>query len=194
MLSFCQKLFSRYNLFYICVAVLPFTMLGVGGCGGPGNTIGFEKTSPDEFAVLRKPPLTIPPDYTLRPPEPGAPGLREKPISVQAQNEVFDAGNELKADANTEGEYELLRKADALNVNPDIKKLIDEEFTIYAQESENFFETILFWRGNNLKGEVINSSLESQRLRENAALGLPPNTGNTPIIERREKALFEGIF
>ena len=81
-----------------------------------------------------------------------------------------------------------------MTVNPDIKKLIDEEFTIYAQESENFFETILFWRGNNLKGEVINSSLESQRLRENAALGLPPNTGNTPIIERREKALFEGIF
>ena len=194
MLFFYSKVFGRYNLFSISMATLALFMIGVGGCGGPGNTIGFGKSPPDEFAVLRKPPLILPPDYSLRPPEPGALGLREKPISEQAQNEVFGEENVVKIESNSEGEYALLRKADALNANPDIKKLINEEFTIYAQETENFFETLLFWQATKPKGEVINSTLESQRLRENAALGLPPNTGNVPIVKRREKAIFEGIF
>ena len=115
-------------------------------------------------------------------------------MNTNKSNKFFFT-NDLKMKPNSEGEHALLRKAGALNVNPDMKKLIDEEFTIYAQESESFFEALLFWRNENeLKGEVINSSLEAQRLRENSALGLPPNSGNVPIVKRREKSIFEGVF
>ena len=177
------------------MAFFALFMVVVSACGGPGNTLGFGKSPPDEFAVVRTPPLTVPPDYSLRPPELGASGLREEPISLQAQKQVFGTTNDLKMKPNSEGEYALLRKAGALNVNPDMKKLIDEEFTIYALESESFFEALLFWRNDNeLKGEGINSSLEAQRLRENSALGLPPNSGNVPIVKRREKSIFEGVF
>ena len=195
MLWFRGKIYRQQHLICASVVVFALFMLVVGGCGGPGNTIGFGRTPPDEFAVVRKPPLTLPPDYSLRPPEPGALGLQEEPISVQAQKEVFGTVNDPKIDSNSAGEYALLREADALNVNPDMKKLIDEEFTIYAQESESFFEELLFWQDKNeLEDEIINPSLESQRLRENSALGLPPNSGNMPVVKRREKAIFEGIF
>ena len=94
----------------------------------------------------------------------------------------------------SDGEYELLRQADALETNPNIKREIKEEFTIYAQESESFFEDLLFWRAEQPLGESIDAQEEAQRLNENTALGLPPNSGDTPVIERRERAIFEGIF
>lgn len=42
-------------------------------CGTVRETLGIEGSSgPDEFDVATAPPLAIPPDFTLRPPEPGA--------------------------------------------------------------------------------------------------------------------------
>ena len=39
------------------------------GCGdGFSDNFGFNKSSPDEFNVVTRPPLTLPPDYNLRPP------------------------------------------------------------------------------------------------------------------------------
>lgn len=41
------------------------------GCGG-GDTVqealGYEQSGPDEMAVIKRPPLIVPPDYNLRPP------------------------------------------------------------------------------------------------------------------------------
>ena len=43
-------------------------------CGTVRETLGIEaNTGPDEFDVATAPPLSIPPDFNLRPPEPGAP-------------------------------------------------------------------------------------------------------------------------
>lgn len=44
------------------------TLLASCGSGGIGN-----RNRPDEFAVARQAPLVIPPDFALRPPQPGAP-------------------------------------------------------------------------------------------------------------------------
>ena len=175
-------------------------MLAVGamaGCGGVGKSLGYGKQSPDEFAVVRNTPLTIPPDYSLRPPRPGAQRPQDETIRQKAENTVFTrAGktDDVSSRLESDGEYELLRKADALETNPNIKREIKEEFTIYAQESESFFEDLLFWRAEQPLGESIDAQEEAQRLNENTALGLPPNSGDTPVIERRERAIFEGIF
>jgi hypothetical protein len=48
-------------------------LLGLGGCGGGetfGEAIGLEQKGPDELAVIKRPPLILPPDYNLRPPRP----------------------------------------------------------------------------------------------------------------------------
>lgn len=56
---------------------VPFAILGLalapllGACGG-GETVqqalGYEQRGPDEMAVIKRPPLIVPPDYNLRPP------------------------------------------------------------------------------------------------------------------------------
>lgn len=69
-------------------------LLLVAGCGG-GNwkqAVGIEPTSPDEFAVESRAPLTMPPDYNLRPPEPGAARPQERNVASKAQGVVDNAG------------------------------------------------------------------------------------------------------
>ena len=36
------------------------------------ENLGIAKRSPDEFQVVRRAPLVLPPDYNLRPPSPGS--------------------------------------------------------------------------------------------------------------------------
>ena len=185
----------RLTLIRAFVALLAVaSLVGLAGCGGVGKSLGFGKQSPDEFAVVRNAPLTVPPDYTLRPPQPGAPRPQEEPLHVQAESSVFGRESNAAAGPESAGEYAFLRQADALETNPEIRRQINEEFTIFAQEEEGFFNSLLFWRGDESLGDAIDASGEAQRLNENAAMGLPPNEGAAPTIERRDKALLEGLF
>lgn len=47
-------------------------ILALSGCsGGIQDALGMGKRSPDEFAVVSRAPLIVPPDFGLRPPRPG---------------------------------------------------------------------------------------------------------------------------
>jgi len=59
------------------------------GCTDFRRTIGLEQVAPDEFAVESRAPLTIPPEFDLRPPQPGAPRPQEKSPNQQAR-QVFE--------------------------------------------------------------------------------------------------------
>jgi len=65
-------------------------------CSGNGGSwkqaLGIQPTSPDEFAVESRAPLTIPPDFNLRPPEPGAARPQETSVANKAQRVVDNAG------------------------------------------------------------------------------------------------------
>ena len=70
-------------------------LAGVGllsGCSDFKQIIGLDPTMPDEFAVESRAPLTIPPDFNLRPPEPGAPRPQEESTDKQAQQIMEQAG------------------------------------------------------------------------------------------------------
>jgi hypothetical protein len=72
----------------VCLAVA--TLLS--GCSNWKQAIGIEPTSPDEFAVESRAPLTIPPDFDLRPPQPGASRPQETSSSSKAQGVMDNAG------------------------------------------------------------------------------------------------------
>ena len=55
-------------------------------CGSGGF---LERERPDEFAVQRQAPLVVPPDFSLAPPEPGAPRPTEGTASEQALEALF---------------------------------------------------------------------------------------------------------
>ena len=66
--------------------------VGLSGCSGFKRAIGLERASPDEFAVESRAPLTLPPDFNLRPPEPGAARPQEPLPNKQARAALDAAG------------------------------------------------------------------------------------------------------
>lgn len=56
------------------------------GCASGGI---LNRDRPDEFAVSRQAPLVVPPDFTLVPPNPGAPRAQENDASRQALDALF---------------------------------------------------------------------------------------------------------
>ncbi|MBV8334165.1 MAG: DUF3035 domain-containing protein [Alphaproteobacteria bacterium] len=73
------------------IMILAGTLL-VAGCTDFKRSIGLEPTMPDEFAVESRAPLTVPPDFDLRPPTPGAPRPQEKSADQQAKDVFAEAG------------------------------------------------------------------------------------------------------
>ena len=46
----------------------PGLLTGLSGCTDVKEVLGYTKQSPDEFQVYARAPLSLPPDYNLRPP------------------------------------------------------------------------------------------------------------------------------
>ena len=55
------------------------------GCSGVREELGLVPKPPDEFSVVSKAPLVMPPDFQLRPPQPGAGRPNEAPPTGQAR-------------------------------------------------------------------------------------------------------------
>ena len=56
-------------------------------CGGGGGL--YNRDRPDEFAVQRQAPLVVPPDFSLTPPQPGAPRAVDRNTQQQTLDALF---------------------------------------------------------------------------------------------------------
>lgn len=169
----------------------------VSSCSDAKRVLGYERSVPDEFAVVSRAPLSQPPDYSLRPPQPGAPRPQEGVVRDQARNMLLSSrsggATENFADRST-GEQALLSQAGADRALPDIRKVVNEETTSLIEADNSFTDKILFWQKKPLPGEALDAKAERQRLQDNAALGKSVSDGETPQIKRRKKGWLEGVF
>ncbi len=177
-------------------------VLALSACSDVKKQLGLTKQSPDEFKVVSRAPLSLPPDYSLRPPEPGIPRPQEGTTSQQARNAVFPqqqpkAGTlepKLEGDTRSLGELSLLKAAGADQADPNIRRVLDAETLRINAEEDDFLEALVFWRDPLAPGEIVDAAEEAKRLRENAALGKSVTDGETPTIERKRLAPLEGLF
>ena len=181
-------------------------VLSLSGCGGQvRQALGMTKHSPDEFLTVAHAPLTLPPDYNLRPPAPGAPRPQEGTAAEQAQTALYAnnggtapalgaaSGTSGEA-AQSAGEVALLQNAGAAGIDPGIRAQIDTETAAQVERDQSLIERLVFWRSAAPYGTVVDPAAEAKRLQENQALGKPITEGETPIITRRKKGMLEGIF
>lgn len=176
-------------------------------CGDGKNIrdqLGVSRRAPDEFAVVTNAPLVVPPDYTLRPPEPGAPPAQMSNPERAASTAVFGAtlpdgpaaGTPVGVaapQAPSSLELQLLAQAGADKADPDIRATLNREGGALTDKSVSFAQDILGIQ-NDPTDIVVDATEEARRLRQNAAAGLPPTTGDTPQIKRGPPALLEGVF
>lgn len=160
----------------------------VAGCGDIRDAAGVRKTAPDEFAVVRRAPLSVPPSYDLRPPRPGERAVPQIDPRTQSQVAVFGVADQglARATAGSAGEETLLRTLKIDTVDPSIRQKVDRESAVLALDERNFIERLMFWRDPPPPGTAVDAPAERARLQENDALGRPPTEGGTPSIERKE--------
>ena len=171
--------------------------LSLGACEDTKKILGLDKRPPDEFTVYARAPLSMPPNFDLRPPAPGEARPQEAAPSVEAQTALRGerpgtAAEQSAPTGASPGVTALLRQTGGLTTQPNIRVLINEEAAKLAQENERVTDKILFWRepDPDAGNVVVNPDKESQRIRENQALGKPVNEGDTPVIQRRKRGLF----
>ena len=180
----------------IAIAVLALGV--VTGCGDTRKVLGLDKQTPDEFKIINRAPLSLPPDYALRVPDPGAVRPQERTIPERAMSAItgtpVSAVSKSAGPASDPGETALLKRMGADRIQPDIREVLERENSSLVAEDQTFLDSLMFWRKPEDRSPVVDAQREAQRLRENAALGKPADTGETPTITPRKKALLEGIF
>ncbi|MGI9421032.1 MAG: DUF3035 domain-containing protein [Geminicoccaceae bacterium] len=85
------------------IAILSLvSSLGLVGCGGGTvqEALGYEQRGPDEMAVIRRPPLIVPPDYNLRPPRPGEADAGSEAASEAARKTLIGPSSEADIEAD----------------------------------------------------------------------------------------------
>jgi len=193
---------QRYAGSRLAVAVALGTALLVSGCDSFKDATGLTKQPPDEFRVVSNKPLSMPPEFELRPPgsEGERPDAREP--RTDAQTAVFggDDGTGIAYEGTegmSRGERALLDAAGAKDASDEVRDTLEAE----AREASDggLAERLVFWRRRGENGEIVDARAESERLRRNASVGDAPTQGESPTIEREgegdgERGWFEGIL
>jgi Protein of unknown function (DUF3035) len=150
----------------------------VTGCASVRRAVGSEKIAPDEFRVVSKAPLVVPPEFNLRPPRPGEARPMELRPDLQARTAVF--GVQLGTQAS-EGERLLVERAGGTNADPRIRAVIDEETGGVARRSERFADRLLGRAPQATPPTPVEAEAEAERLRaerrsiDNATGGAQPS-------------------
>ncbi|MCF8469365.1 MAG: DUF3035 domain-containing protein [Parvibaculum sp.] len=176
--------------------------LSLAACGGGSlsDTLGYGKSAPDEFAIVTKAPLVIPPDYSLRPPQPGAPRPQETEIqpSIGAQRALIGeaALTSVVTPANTLGEQVLLQQTGADQADPRIRQVVNAETRSLVEQDQSFVDKVIFWKGPGTPPDerLVNPTQEQQRIQQNEAEGKPVTEGETPSVEPKKEGWLSGIF
>src|SRR5262249_14691801 len=145
-------------------------MLALSGCGNEmRQALGMTKQSPDEFQVVAHAPLTLPPDYSLHPPTPGAPRPQEGTATDQAKTALVGptqtaaagtggtdtAGAAGAPSGQSSGEVALLQNAGATGIDPQIRAQIDEETAAAIERDKSLIDRLVFWRTPAPYGTVV---------------------------------------
>lgn len=174
------------------------SLILLGGCSSDklARTFGLTRDAPDEYTVTTRAPLSMPPDYNLRPPRPGAPRPQEQSERQQAQ-EALVPQTALDAPSGSGGDTSAGQAALVQEAGPaapsGIRREVDRDAR-YAANDESFIDKVLYWRKQDTEHVQVDAQKELQRLRENAALGQGPDVGNTPIIQQKKTGWFNDLF
>lgn len=76
-------------------------ILLLAGCSDTGSIFGFKRGGPDEFTVVRNPPLSMPPDATLRPPVQGEAAATRDLSTSEARASLLSSGGDTAGSSGT---------------------------------------------------------------------------------------------
>lgn len=157
------------------------------GCSGASKVLG-GGSAPDEFRTVAMPPLTVPPDYSLRPPKPGEPRPQELQPESAARLAILGQREGL---ARSDGEKLLVARAGGDKADPLVRYVVDDEFGDIAHKDTGFANRVLFWRKDKASSPdqqavaadqtpaPIDPAVEARQIKR--------LTGNQTVVIQRDK-------
>ncbi|MDA9643171.1 DUF3035 domain-containing protein [bacterium] len=133
-----------FRLVFSLIFILNISLIS--GCGSElSDVLGTNKLPPDEFTILTKPPLIVPPEYNLRPPAEGEIRPNAQQPNRQLQSILFGQN---QTDDFSSSEISLMTGSDVAEAIPNIKEVLDSEMRDVEEVS------------SNLESQVLNSGSE----------------------------------
>jgi hypothetical protein len=174
----------------VIAATALMAAFGLAGCQSTQQALGMTKVTPDEFRVVTKAPLVVPPDYSLRPPAPGEPRPQELQPESAARAALIGQSN---AAGRSEGEKLLVARAGNDKADPLIRFVVDDENGDLAHKDESFASKVMFWKKGQKTANVAtaaesgaNAPVEVDAAAEEARLKKLVGTGGV-VISREKK-------
>ena len=171
------------------VSLLAVSALSLGACQGMRQSIGLVKVVPDEFVTVSTAPLSVPPEYGLRPPSPGQPRPQELAPESAARQILLGQRQSI---TRTPGEQALVTAAGADRADPLARYVVDDEFGDLTHKEESFANRVMFWRKDDAASQAPTTAQTStgavtiDAATENARLqALTGNTAGIAIQPRR---------
>ena len=194
------------------VAVLALLALTACSTTNVSETLGLDRAAPDEFTVVSRPSLAVPPEFTLRPPHPGeAPrqptadatarglliGQEAKPgedVSTIVEPKTPTAVVPVIAKDTLDGaEQNFLKRAGGDAAKDDIRAQLKTDAATPADTSQA--KSLVDKVSGAAKEEpVVDAKKEAERLRENKDKGKPANTGAVPEETTKPSSVLDRIF
>jgi len=174
---------------------IALALLLLSGCGDDvSRTFGLQRDAPDEFQVTTRAPLSMPPDFTLRAPRPGATRPQEQSARGGAESTLVpQAALGAREAGLTPGTAALMQSAGPAAPG-DIRDKVEQESSL-ERPTRSVVDRLMFWRSPSQAGGLsIDPAREAQRLRENAALGQNVTEGDSKIIQPKSRSLFDRLF
>ena len=161
----------RYEQLYLERNIMKFTNILMAifassiilGCTQTTKALGIKKNAPNEFNILTKAPLVVPPEYNLRPPQIGTSSSENNYSQESARAALLGDIDEVEP---TRGEVVLMSKAGVGSANPEIRLEIDGSNSV-ERKSKGFSDQVLFWKdGSSISSDSapMDSDVEAKRL------------------------------
>lgn len=169
------------------------------------DTLGLNRQAPDEFRVLPRPPLSVPPDFNLRPPGQESDYVSGGAARDRAHDQVLgtDASSQTHNLADTAvvpvtsgplpsgADAQLLANAGAGRADSRVRqRLTDDKMNNVGPKDSGYL-----FGGKSKDDPQVDPAKEAERLKKDKADNQPPTAGgDTPVVPTKDKGLLGGIF
>ncbi|ADM08617.1 hypothetical protein PB2503_02702 [Parvularcula bermudensis HTCC2503] len=171
------------------LVLLSGAALALAACGSNRGVLGGGKSSPDEFAIVTKAPLTVPPDFALRPPKPGE--TRPEALSTSERTRQLLIGD-VNAAPPSNGELALLESAGAVEADSNIREILDAENGGRAEKNASLANQLIFW--DFAGGEIDDTDAplrveDAEAWKQERAEAIESVTGGDPVVISRDRRI-----
>jgi len=163
---------NRFLLLFGSLSML----VALSACSDYRRVIGTEKSTPDEFQVVIRPPLSMPPEFSARPDQDAVDLIVDDKTSLNLMRKIFEQ-REVQSD-NYNDFFQLSL------IEDDVRQKVDEETAGIIFERRLPINVI--FGGLPDVGPILDQIAEDRRLRTNRLQQKALNEGATPA--------FDGVF